>query len=162
MGNLISTGAEFSPDRIYRYSLWRLWRPGRIVAFVGLNPSTADEKKNDPTVTRCINYAKNWGYAGMVMLNIFALRSTDPKALYNAGDPVGPENDNTLKEVSSNAALTIAAWGSHGTLLGRHKTAMELLANPYCLARTKAGLPRHPLYLKADLKPVPYLIEAYA
>lgn len=150
------SGAEFSPDRIYRYSLWRIWdREKPYAAFVGLNPSTADEYKNDPTVRRCINYAGDWGYGGLIMLNIFAYRSTDPGNLYTAVDPVGPDNDSRICELSSNAGLTVAAWGNHGEFLNRGEEAMKLLTNPMCLKLTKTGCPGHPLYLRKDLKPIP-------
>jgi hypothetical protein len=96
----------FSPCRTWRYTLERVWAPPEgyrgareVAAFIGLNPSTADEVKNDPTVTRCINYARRWGFHGMFMLNIFALRSTDPRALYRHPDPIGPETNRYLTEV---------------------------------------------------------------
>ncbi len=152
---LLESGAEFSPDRIHRYSLWRIWDRGKpYAAFVGLNPSTADEQKNDPTVRRCINYARDWGYGGLIMLNIFAYRSTDPGNLYSASDPVGPENDSFIGTVSSRAGITVAAWGNHGEFLSRGREVMTLLKDPQCLKLTKAGCPGHPLYLRKDLKPV--------
>jgi len=154
---LLESGAEFSPDRIHRYSLWRIWdREKPYAAFVGLNPSTADEQKNDPTVRRCINYARDWGYGGLIMLNIFAYRSTDPGNLYTASDPVGPENDSFIGNVSSRAGVTVAAWGNHGDFLNRGREVMTLLKNPHCLKLTKAGCPGHPLYLRKDLMPVPF------
>ena len=150
-------GAEFSTDRIYRYSLWRFWDSGgRYAAFVGLNPSTADEKNDDPTVRRCINYAKAWGFSGLIMLNIFAFRSTDPKNLYALDDPVGPDNDFHIRSASNKAGITVAAWGTHGEHLNRGAYVATILKHPHCLATTKAGHPKHPLYLKKDLKPIPY------
>ncbi len=154
---LLKSGAEFSPDRIHRYSLWRIWNKDKpYAAFVGLNPSTADEQKNDPTVRRCINYARDWGYGGLIMLNIFAYRSTDPGNLYTAADPVGPQNDSFIRSVSSRAGITIAAWGNHGEFLNRGREVIKLLKDPHCLKVTKAGCPGHPLYLRKDLKPLPY------
>jgi hypothetical protein len=158
----------FSPCRTWRYTLERIWRrpegyqgAREVVAFIGLNPSTADEVKNDPTVTRCINYARRWGFHGMFMLNIFALRSTDPRALYRHPDPIGPETDRYLTEVVQRreVSLVVAAWGNHGALLSRGWDVIGLVRNSgvnlYRLGElTKEGQPRHPLYLKADLKPV--------
>ena len=155
MNLLLENGAEFSSDRIHRYTLWRIWnREKKYAAFVGLNPSTADEYKNDPTVTRCINYAKDWGFGGMYMLNIFGFRSTDPKNLYTTDDPVGPENDFHIKRISAEAGITIAAWGNHGELNNRGKRVRKLLADPYCLKLTKNGNPGHPLYLRKDIQPI--------
>ncbi|MBW2342530.1 MAG: DUF1643 domain-containing protein [Deltaproteobacteria bacterium] len=154
----IESGAEFSPDRVYRYSLWRFWsKDSAYAAFVGLNPSTADEHKDDPTIRRCIRYAKDWGYSGVIMLNLFAYRSTDPKRLYTVDDPIGPDNDFHIRSASSKAQVTVAAWGNHGDYLDRAATVIHLLKAPQCLGVTKAGSPRHPLYLKKDLKPVPYI-----
>ena len=95
-------GAKFSLDRVYRYRLWRFWdkRKG-IVLFIGLNPSTADEKVNDPTIRRCIGYAMDWGYGGMLMGNIFAYRNTYPETLKICGvDPIGIENDTELRAMN--------------------------------------------------------------
>lgn len=151
----VDNGAEFSPDRVHRYTLWRIWDSGRpYAAFVGLNPSTADEYKNDPTVRRCINYARDWGYGGLVMLNIFGFRSTDPKNLYTAADPVGPENNYHIQKASKDSGITVAAWGNHGELMNRGDTVRELLTDPHCLKITKIGCPGHPLYLRKDLQPV--------
>jgi hypothetical protein len=132
-----------------------------VVAFIGLNPSTADEVKNDPTVTRCINYARRWGFQGMFMLNIFALRSTDPRALYRHPDPIGPETNRYLMELVQRreVSLVVAAWGNHGALLSRGWNVINLVRNSgvnlYRLGElTKQGQPRHPLYLRRDLEPV--------
>ena len=153
----IEAGAEFSLDRIYRYSLWRFWKKDKgYAAFVCLNPSTADEFTDDPTIRRCINYAESWGYGGMIMLNLFAYRATDPIKLYSAKDPIGPDNDFHLRSASSKAKVTIAAWGTHGGYLGRDNAVMSMLTAPKCLGITKEGYPKHPLYLKKGLKPAQY------
>lgn len=154
------SGAIFSPCRTWRYVLWREWDPERAkVMFIGLNPSTADEVKNDPTVTRCINYAKAWGYGGIYMMNIFAFRATDPRDMKAAPDPVGPENNHFLWKTAAKAGLPlIAAWGTHGTFQNREHQVLELLKREfpiYCLGKTKDGHPKHPLYLKKDLNPIP-------
>ncbi|MBS0198465.1 MAG: DUF1643 domain-containing protein [Planctomycetes bacterium] len=147
--------ATFSPCRRYRYALRRVWNADVPPAmFVGLNPSTADEVKNDPTVRRCIGFALRWGWGGLIMTNIFALRSTDPNALTRVDDPVGPRNDRWLRQLQREAGIVIAAWGVWGELGGRGEKVRALLDAPHCLGVTKCGAPRHPLYLRADLRPV--------
>lgn len=157
LDGLPSSSATFSDDMKYRYVLERAWKPanGRC-AFIGLNPSTADEVKNDPTVSRCINYARAWGYGAFVMLNAFALRSTDPKALYSEADPVGAENDRWILEEAGKASIVVAAWGTHARLNRRHEKLMDMLPVLHCLGTTKDGYPKHPLYLRKDEKPVEY------
>lgn len=124
--------------------------------FIGLNPSTADEIHNDPTVTRCIRFARGWGFSKLHMTNIFAYRSTDPAALKCADDPVGPLNDSALVALSEISEIVVAAWGVHGGLLGRGNYVRDLIPNLYCLGTTRDGYPRHPLYLKKDLEPMKY------
>lgn len=145
--------AEFSPCRTWRYQLRRLWGDGALCLFVGLNPSTADEEKDDPTVRRCIRFAQEWGYGGLIMSNIFAYRATDPKVLLLAADPVGPDTDGWLTRQRYMAGLVICAWGVHGTFLDRGKEAVEFLRPAHCLGRTKDGHPRHPLYLSSETRP---------
>lgn len=149
-------GATFSPCRTWRYELWRRWgrEPERYCAFIGLNPSTADETNDDPTIRRCIGFAKRWGFSGLYMLNLFAFRSTDPTGLKTANDPVGPENNLHLMRICDSAELVIAAWGVHGTYLDRHKKVLSLLGPLHCLGTTKDGHPKHPLYLAGDTEPV--------
>jgi hypothetical protein len=150
----------FSEDRRYRYTLMRDFqgllltsRRAKYVNFVMLNPSTADESANDPTVARCIRFAKDWGYDGLYVTNLFALRSTDPRALYAAEDPIGPENDHYIEEVAVKASLIIAAWGAHGQRHGRSTSVRRLLGDyVYCLRMGKKE-PWHPLYLPAASKP---------
>jgi hypothetical protein len=154
-----TTGAEFSLDRTYRYALWRTWsRQGRSALFVMLNPSTADETQNDPTIRRCIAFARRWGYGSLTVCNLFALRSTDPAALYSHADPVGPDNDEVIAGHANGAGIVIAAWGVHGALRGRGRTVAEELEGAgcpvFCLGTTKDGHPRHPLYLRGDVEPV--------
>lgn len=119
-----------------------------------LNPSTADAERNDPTVARCINYARSWGYDGLTVLNIFAYRSTDPKALYEVQDPVGPWNDAAIKDAAKGLDVC-CAWGEHGNLFerGRQVAAMlrAIARRVGCLTVNKGGQPAHPLYQKSDL-----------
>jgi hypothetical protein len=106
----------FSACRAYRYVLWRefggLLDDSRYVMFIGLNPSTADETNDDPTVRRCIGYTSAWGYGALCMTNLFALRATDPALMLKADDPVGPDNDTHLVEFARGADVIVAAWGS--------------------------------------------------
>lgn len=146
--------ATFSPCRTHRYTLGRRWSDQPLVMFIGLNPSTADENIDDPTVRRCITYAKDWGYGGLLMTNIFAYRSTDPKGLLGCEDPVGSDNDKALLECYQQAGIAIAAWGVHGTLLGRDSHVKTLLPKLHYLKLTKDGHPGHPLYLPKTLKPI--------
>jgi hypothetical protein len=121
--------------------------------FVGLNPSTADETQDDPTIRRCINFAKAWGYSGLCMTNLFAYRATRPKDLMAAADPVGCENDAHLLALASEASVIVAAWGANGTHKGRNVEVRRLLPTLHCLALTKDGHPGHPLYLQKTLIP---------
>ena len=152
--------AQFSPCRTWRYTLTRQWADGGTVCFVGLNPSTADEATLDPTCRRCVGFAKAWGFGTYVMTNIFAYRSTDLKALLAADDPVGPENDVAIRRVAFDAGLVVAAWGVHGALNERGaqvtKMLQEIGVAVFCLGTTKAGHPKHPLYLPKSVKPQLY------
>lgn len=124
--------------------------------FVGLNPSTADEVKNDPTVSRCISYARSWGYGGLCMTNIFAFRATDPKVMKAHPDPIGTENDRYLATLAAEAGIVVAAWGTHGTHLGRGEAVRQLIPGLCCLRQTQEGHPNHPLYLPKTLIPRPW------
>ncbi|MDD5641915.1 MAG: DUF1643 domain-containing protein [Syntrophales bacterium] len=157
-----SSHARFSPCRTWRYTLHWIWGPDNPLAmFVGLNPSTADEVNDDPTVRRCIRFAKAWGYGGLVMMNAFAFRATDPRVMKAASDPVGPDNDYWLLEMAKiqmqQGAVIVVAWGNHGGYQNRHQTILKLFwfagVPLHCLGITKTGQPRHPLYVKADTRP---------
>lgn len=147
--------AAFSECRNYRYALWRTWDATKpTVMFVGLNPSTADEITDDPTLTRCINFAKSWDYGGVCMANLFAFRATEPRAMKVARDPIGSENNEWLLRLSKDAALVVAAWGNDGSFLGRSRQVITLLPDMHCLKMNKSGEPAHPLYQPASLKPI--------
>jgi len=164
--------AEFSGDRVYRYTLEIIWRENAgLVQFIGLNPSTADELKDDPTVRRCKGFAKSWGFGGIVMTNLFAFRSTDPEVMRCHPNPIGEEgqfglptyleplknrNDFALYSTAARCDLTIACWGCHGAHLYRAAKVKLWMLPMHYLALTKGGFPQHPLYLKSDLKPQPY------
>ena len=146
------SGAVFSACENYRYTLWRIWGGNGLVQFIGLNPSTADHERSDPTVTRCINFARRWGYGGLVMTNIFAFRATHPRDMKSSGSPIGRDNDEALKVTRSYCTEAVAAWGVHGTFWGREEQVANLLLGRrlVSLGETKAGHPRHPLYIPAD------------
>lgn len=162
--NLIESDAVFSedPGRRYRYVLWRTWHQGRrTLVFIMLNPSTADEETNDPTVERCQRRAAALDYGGLVVLNIFALRATDPGILYRAKDPVGPQNDEWILGAARSDRDIVCAWGAHGALGGRGTAVRKLLAaasprSIYHLGMTKEGHPRHPLYVSYSQPLVPW------
>jgi hypothetical protein len=155
--------ARFSLCRTYRYSLTRYWRhPGPELVVIGLNPSTADEKQDDPTIRRCIDFAQRWEFSGLIMLNLFAYRSTDPLGLRGVADPVGPDNDAVLRSITRDRRV-LCAWGAatkvsklvHGPN-GRARAVLEQLATRdlVCLRRTKAGHPEHPLYVPGNTQPI--------
>lgn len=149
----------FSKCRRYRYVLWRQWDEANpaFAMFIGLNPSTADEVKNDPTIRRCIDYAKRWGYGGVCVVNLFAYRATKLSALKNETRPIGQRNDRWLRQLAPAAAIVIAAWGVNGTLRQRDEIVQRFLgANLMCLKTTRHGHPAHPLYLKKTLRPRPF------
>ncbi|MFM2483259.1 DUF1643 domain-containing protein [Celerinatantimonas sp. YJH-8] len=147
--------AQFSTCRKYRYALWRIWDEAKpYVMFVCLNPSTADEQQDDPTVTRCIHYANRWGYGGVCMTNLFAYRATQPEIMESQEDPVGKDNDQWLVQLAREAGIVVAAWGNHGGHLQRSKQVVSLLPDLYYLKLNKSGEPAHPLYLSAQLTPL--------
>ena len=150
--------AEISECGRYRYRLTRRWDESRpAVMFVMLNPSTADACQDDPTISRCIGFARDWGYGELLVGNLFALRSSDPGALLRSDDPVGPDNDDALLDLAQSAALVIAAWGDKGAFMRRNEVALRLLpARFYALKLTQRGHPAHPLYLPSSVAPFPY------
>jgi hypothetical protein len=129
-----------------------------MVAFIGLNPSTADEINNDPTVRRCIGFARRWGFGGVYMLNVFGFRSTNPRALKAAVDPVGPGNDASLLKTCRRCDMVVACWGVWGGLFDRGQAVMELLSDVpiHCLGMTRGRQPKHPLYLRSATAAVRY------
>jgi hypothetical protein len=153
-----SSGATFSECKKYRYRLWRKWGDAPPAVFIMLNPSTADEVDNDPTVERCERRARAMGHGGLRVANIFALRSTDPQVLYTAEDPVGPDNDASILESAKDAGIVICAWGCDGNLNGRGEQVLAMLKQagiePHYLVLNKDGTPKHPLYVGYDVQPV--------
>ena len=123
--------------------------------FIGLNPSTADESVDDPTLRRTMDFARRWGFGGVGNGNLFAFRATDPKAMMAARDPVGPENDRWLQRLATQAGLVVAAWGNDGGFQGRSAVVRGYLPNLHCLKLNASGEPAHPLYQRADTQPRP-------
>lgn len=147
-------GAQLSGDGRYRYTLTRSWEhaPGwkrtAPAVWVMLNPSTADHEVDDPTIRRVVGFSRDFGFSQAIVVNLFALRATDPSALARADDPVGPLNDAVLATIAEGAGLIVAAWGAHPFAQPRAAQVRELLGGQVmCLGHTKAGHPRHPLYL---------------
>lgn len=148
--------AHFSADGDHRLILGRRWAEGAFVAFVGLNPSTADGDVDDPTIRRCIGFARDWGYGGLLVANLFTLRATDPRDLALAKRPLTLGADNALRDVADKSALVIEAWGAHPMAVSRQAQVRELLdgrAPRAVLGFTQAGAPRHPLYAPAGAQP---------
>ena len=141
------SGAKLSKDRVYRYLLWRKWSDFPCAMFIGLNPSTADEFADDPTIRRCVGFAKQWGCGGIHMLNLFAFRATKPENMKKAADPIGPENAYFLKIHALVSEPIVACWGVHGTFRDRAVAIKIMLPGMQCFGLTKAGHPKHPLYL---------------
>ena len=145
----INKSAVFSSCRKYRYSLTRSWNSADgYVLFIGLNPSIADEMVDDPTLKRCLNFAKEWGYGGLIMVNLFAYMSTYPSELKKVALPIGKENNKHILEGYQKCQLTVIAWGNDGYLLKRDKEVLAIIDNPMCLNINKSGQPAHPLYQK--------------
>jgi len=152
------SGAVFSPCRSYRYVLWRTWDDKLPrVNFVGLNPSTADEVSDDPTMRRCRRFAEHWGFGGFIMTNLFAFRATKPSDLRGAADPIGSDNDLWLTRASGEAQIVVFAWGVHGAFLGRNEVIIRQIGSGgHCIGLTKHGHPAHPLYLRNGLPLLPF------
>ena len=130
------------------------------VAFCMLNPSTADEKEDDRTITRCIDFARRWGFQGLLVVNLFAFRATKPAILKRATDPVGKENDAYLRKAAKEADLFVCAWGTNGKHQERDRAVLSMLREKgvdlHCLVTTVTGFPGHPLYLRGDTRPARY------
>ena len=157
--------AVYSDCERYRYLLTRIWDPaGEKVLFVMLNPSTATELQNDPTVERCERRARVLGFGGFRVCNIFAWRETDPRKMRAAADPVGPENDVAIAESCAWADRVICAWGTHGAHLDRGAGVERLMRASGCvlhyLGLTKQGHPKHPLYIPYSAAPQVWAADA--
>lgn len=157
----IDTGAILSPGSQYRYSLWRIWNKNLpLLGAVLLNPSTADAEKDDPTIQRMCYRARQLGYGGLMVVNLFALRSSDPQQIYHCDDPIGPENDVYIVQEMKRCGLVICGWGRDGNYRNRGIYVAELLRAegivPYALNVNGDGTPSHPLYLAYEIRPQVY------
>ncbi len=153
----VPKGAIFSEDRKYRYALWRVWNPARLVmGQISLNPSKADAIISDPTVTRGVVRADRNGFGGFIMTNLFALVSTDPTALLNNGNEVGEFTDYYIREMVKLTERQLCGWGSFKAVMNRAVVVYPLLTNPYCLGVNADGQPKHPLYVGYDVPMVKY------
>lgn len=154
---LSQSGATFSPCGEYRYHLWRTWAPGPRVLWIMLNPSEADANKDDPTIRRCLGYARAWGFGGIEVVNLYAHRTPYPNLLLrpHLSDPVGPENDAHILKALPEAGIIVAAWGSSKAAKLRAGHVRSLLDGVpvHALAINKDGNPKHPLYCRKDLTP---------
>jgi len=151
--------AEYSDCETFRYTLTRVWdRDGKRALFIMLNPSTATEVQNDPTVERCERRARTMGFGAFRVCNIFAYRATDPRDMRAAPDPVGPLNDEAIRMSTPWADQTICAWGTHGAHLERgpavERMLREMGTSLFHLGLSKAGHPKHPLYIGYATKPI--------
>lgn len=166
-----SSTAVFSPCERYRYRLTRNLTGGptptlpagaRSVTFCMLNPSTATASADDPTIRRCIGYARAWGYAQLIVVNVYGLRSTDPKGLWKVDDPVGADNDAAIARATQESHFVVAAWGKHAPIervrvvLGTIRDVPHGSAKLRALKLNKDGSPAHPLYLKSSSTPIPW------
>ena len=149
MASMFDTGksALLSEDGKYRYTLDRAWGAGKPVVFVGLNPSTADAQVDDPTIRRMIGFAKRWGFPGVTVVNLFAVRLTYPAGLLDIEDPVGPNNDEVLADAAGKAGLVVVCWGNHGVFEDRCGEVAKILPPAKCFGVTLLKQPAHPLYL---------------
>ena len=160
----VTTSAVLSDCGKYRYSLTRVWNENKPrVLFIMLNPSTADAEKDDPTIRRCMGFAKDWGYGGLYVVNLFALRATNPKDLLKAPFVVGVENEKWIRRMSALAHLVVCAWGN-GVIVDKLQKRLDHTWKPlswinkplHYLELANDGTPKHPLYLPKHLTPTRY------
>lgn len=155
-----NNGAQFSEDGKYRFSLWRIWDDTKpLVMFIGLNPSTANQTEDDPTIRRVKRFAKDWGYGGVFMMNCFAFVSTDPKLLEHG--LYDQRNNSYLEATAFKCKEVIFAWGNFDIVRtsGRFKELVQMFPDAKVLQKNKNGSPKHPLYIKADTIPVYYQMK---
>jgi hypothetical protein len=154
------SGALLSDDGVYRYELSRRWSNGPAATFIMLNPSTADATLDDPTIRKCRGFAQRWHMGAIFVVNLFALRSTDPANLKTHPKPIGSDNDDAIHDAVVRSRAIIVAWGAKGNMRNRDKEVCEILRDigrePMCLRMTKSGFPQHPLYVPYKILPIRY------
>jgi hypothetical protein len=152
--------AVISECGLYRYRLTRTWDPAvQALGFVMLNPSTADAEIDDPTIRRCVGFARDWGFGGIAVANLYAFRATKPADLWLAADPVGPENDEHLAALftTPSVGMVVAAWGANARPdRVAHVASLPGAITLHALGLTKDGAPRHPLYMPKTAQPQPW------
>lgn len=152
----IHSGACFSECHNYRYYLWRIWDETiSKVMFIGLNPSTASETNDDPTIKRVIHFAKGWGFGGIYMLNLFPFISTDPKYLQMTKTDI---NEKYLKEISAKCERIVFAWGTFKEAKTMSNNIIKMFPEAYALKINNDGSPRHPLYVKGNIELIRYIL----
>lgn len=157
-GHQIWKRARISEDGLHRYSLSRIWSSSPMILFIGVNPSTADEFKDDRTIMKCIKFAETWGYGGMYMGNLFSFRTKDTKILLkNRANAIGPECDERLVQMILLSKTVVCAWGSWKFLGDRPAQILQMIEDPKCLYINKDGQPKHPLYCAGSLELKPYI-----
>lgn len=153
----IPMGAIFSEDRRYRYALWRVWNTTRpILLQIGLNPSKADETRNDPTITRGMSRAEREGFGAFLMANLYAYVSTQPEALLTNSNSVGELTDHYLQKMIQISDKQLCGWGSFKPVSNRAPVVLAMIKRPYCLGINTNGQPKHPLYIAYDVPMMPY------
>ena len=151
-----TSNAVLSEDGIYRYKLERKWGPdpSNIVGFIMLNPSIADGESNDPTMTRVINFARSWGFDGVIVCNLYAYITPQRELLTQVDDPVGPENEAYVRALVDECSTIVYGWGNDGR---EPQWLRDLVSSPFCLAMNQGGQPKHPLYIRGDAIMIPYV-----
>ncbi len=149
-------GAIFSPNKKYRYLLWKKWDKSKpTIMFIGLNPSKINREESNATIRRCFGFAKELGFGGCYVANLFGYITEKPKILKNTKDSVeesNNEHDKILKKAATDSVKIAFVWGSHGNINGRDKEIIKMFPDAYCFGKTKSGSPKHPLYLKKESK----------
>jgi hypothetical protein len=149
-------GATFSECRNYRYALWRIWDKSKpLVMFIGLNPSTANEATNDPTINTVEALSTNWGYGGFYMMNLFAIISEKPSILKTHLDPLG-DNDGWIEKISSKCSAVVFAWGAFKEAKQRTQKIIDQFPDALCIKILKDGSPKHPLYTPYSAQPIKF------
>ena len=157
---MLVSSAEFSKCGKYRYRLIRCWDESLPqLLFIGLNPSKADASHNDPTIKRCIQFAKSWGFGGFTIINLYAYKATQPSKLFQAKRPIGPKNEQVITEEIYSGKKIVLIWGNHALKNNRDQEVLQFIEEAFCLKINKSGSPAHPLYIKKSQTLIPYKLD---